>query len=227
MLHTDMTRTGWFASSHEMLDRLHENVVWGMRGNFLSIPTDCPQRDERLGLDRRHPGLLADRELPVRLRRVPHVVAARPRPRAGAQATATSRSSCRPRCPRSAAPGPTPRGGMPRPSCRPCSTSASATAACSRRSTRACATGSTSCCRRPATAACGRGGCSSATGSTPPRRPTSPGRPRSTATSSRPPTSPARCGWWRSGRAARTRRGCRHLRALWPSAVVRPSSRST
>jgi len=32
-----------------MLDRLHENVVWGMRGNFLSIPTDCPQRDERLG----------------------------------------------------------------------------------------------------------------------------------------------------------------------------------
>ncbi len=49
VLHTDMTRTGWFDSSHEMLDRLHENVVWGMRGNFLSIPTDCPQRDERLG----------------------------------------------------------------------------------------------------------------------------------------------------------------------------------
>ncbi len=49
VLHTDMTRTGWFESSHPMLDRLHENVVWGMRGNFLSIPTDCPQRDERLG----------------------------------------------------------------------------------------------------------------------------------------------------------------------------------
>ncbi|QIG39309.1 family 78 glycoside hydrolase catalytic domain [Microbacterium sp. 4R-513] len=49
VLHTDMTRTGWFESSHDMLDRLHENVVWGMRGNFLSIPTDCPQRDERLG----------------------------------------------------------------------------------------------------------------------------------------------------------------------------------
>jgi alpha-L-rhamnosidase len=44
-----MTRTGWFSSSDDMLDRLHENVVWGMRGNFLSIPTDCPQRDERLG----------------------------------------------------------------------------------------------------------------------------------------------------------------------------------
>jgi alpha-L-rhamnosidase len=49
VLHTDMTRTGWFDSSNPMINRLHENVVWGMRGNFLSIPTDCPQRDERLG----------------------------------------------------------------------------------------------------------------------------------------------------------------------------------
>src|SRR5699024_6450522 len=46
---SDLRRTGWFESSEPMLDRLHENVVWGMRGNFLSIPTDCPQRDERLG----------------------------------------------------------------------------------------------------------------------------------------------------------------------------------
>ncbi len=49
VLHTDMTRTGWFEASAPLIDRLHENVVWGMRGNFLSIPTDCPQRDERLG----------------------------------------------------------------------------------------------------------------------------------------------------------------------------------
>nr|WP_201468813.1 alpha-L-rhamnosidase [Microbacterium hydrocarbonoxydans] len=49
VLHTDMRRTGWFESSHPLLDRLHDNVLWGMRGNFLSIPTDCPQRDERLG----------------------------------------------------------------------------------------------------------------------------------------------------------------------------------
>ena len=49
VLHTDMTRTGWFESSHALLNRLHENIVWGMRGNFLDIPTDCPQRDERLG----------------------------------------------------------------------------------------------------------------------------------------------------------------------------------
>ncbi|MGC4941385.1 family 78 glycoside hydrolase catalytic domain [Kribbella sp. DT2] len=46
---SDLTRTGWFESSSELLDQFHENVVWGMRGNFLDVPTDCPQRDERLG----------------------------------------------------------------------------------------------------------------------------------------------------------------------------------
>jgi len=49
VVHTDMRRTGWFESSSELVNRLHENVVWGMRGNFLHVPTDCPQRDERLG----------------------------------------------------------------------------------------------------------------------------------------------------------------------------------
>ena len=49
VIHSDMERTGWFASSHDLVDRLHENVVWGLRGNFLYVPTDCPQRDERLG----------------------------------------------------------------------------------------------------------------------------------------------------------------------------------
>jgi len=49
VLHSDMTRTGWFQTSHPLLQKLHENVVWSLRGNFLSIPTDCPQRDERLG----------------------------------------------------------------------------------------------------------------------------------------------------------------------------------
>lgn len=47
--HTDMERTGWFESSNPLINRLHENVVWSMRGNFVDIPTDCPQRDERLG----------------------------------------------------------------------------------------------------------------------------------------------------------------------------------
>jgi len=46
---SDLQRTGWFECSDPLLNRLHENVVWSMRGNFLSIPTDCPQRDERLG----------------------------------------------------------------------------------------------------------------------------------------------------------------------------------
>lgn len=49
VLHTDMRKTGTFDCSDRQLRRLHENVVWGMRGNFLDVPTDCPQRDERLG----------------------------------------------------------------------------------------------------------------------------------------------------------------------------------
>jgi alpha-L-rhamnosidase len=49
VLHSDMERTGWFESSDPLLNRLHENVLWSMRGNFLDVPTDCPQRDERLG----------------------------------------------------------------------------------------------------------------------------------------------------------------------------------
>ena len=49
VVHSDMARAGWFESSHAMLNRAHANVVWSMRSNFVSIPTDCPQRDERLG----------------------------------------------------------------------------------------------------------------------------------------------------------------------------------
>ena len=49
VLHTDMPRLGSFECSDPAVNRLHENVVWSMRGNFLDVPTDCPQRDERLG----------------------------------------------------------------------------------------------------------------------------------------------------------------------------------
>ncbi|KAL1858856.1 hypothetical protein Daus18300_009854 [Diaporthe australafricana] len=49
VIHSDMTRTGHFECSNSLVNQLHSNVVWSMRGNFLSIPTDCPQRDERLG----------------------------------------------------------------------------------------------------------------------------------------------------------------------------------
>ncbi|KAH6647753.1 alfa-L-rhamnosidase [Truncatella angustata] len=49
VMHSDMKQTGWFRCSHKQVSQLHENVMWSMRGNFVSIPTDCPQRDERLG----------------------------------------------------------------------------------------------------------------------------------------------------------------------------------
>ena len=48
-VHSDIARTGEFACSDGRVNQLHSNVVWGQRGNFLSVPTDCPQRDERLG----------------------------------------------------------------------------------------------------------------------------------------------------------------------------------
>ena len=47
--HTDMKRTGHVRTNNARFNRLMENVVWGQKGNFVDIPTDCPQRDERLG----------------------------------------------------------------------------------------------------------------------------------------------------------------------------------
>ena len=47
--HTDMKRTGYMQTDNARFQRLYENVIWGQRGNFVDIPTDCPQRDERLG----------------------------------------------------------------------------------------------------------------------------------------------------------------------------------
>jgi alpha-L-rhamnosidase len=49
VVHSDLRRTGHFECSHELLSQLHRNVVWGLRGNVVDLPTDCPQRDERLG----------------------------------------------------------------------------------------------------------------------------------------------------------------------------------
>lgn len=49
VIHTDFKRTGRFECSNMAINQLHQNACWSMRGNFLSIPTDCPQRDERLG----------------------------------------------------------------------------------------------------------------------------------------------------------------------------------
>ncbi|MBC2602936.1 alpha-L-rhamnosidase [Puniceicoccus vermicola] len=49
VLHSDTPRTGVFACSNPLLNQLHQNIVWGQKSNFLEVPTDCPQRDERLG----------------------------------------------------------------------------------------------------------------------------------------------------------------------------------
>ena len=48
-VHSDLRRTGWLKSGDPLLNRFFSNVVWGQLGNFLDVPTDCPQRDERLG----------------------------------------------------------------------------------------------------------------------------------------------------------------------------------
>jgi alpha-L-rhamnosidase len=48
-LYSDMPPTGTFTSSDSRINQLQHNIQWGQRGNFLDVPTDCPQRDERLG----------------------------------------------------------------------------------------------------------------------------------------------------------------------------------
>ena len=49
IVHSDMPRIGNFECSNTMLNKLHSNTLWSQRANFISVPTDCPQRDERLG----------------------------------------------------------------------------------------------------------------------------------------------------------------------------------
>ena len=48
-LYSDMVPTGTFSCSDDLVNKLQHNIQWGQRGNFLDVPTDCPQRDERLG----------------------------------------------------------------------------------------------------------------------------------------------------------------------------------
>ncbi len=49
VIHSDMEPTGEFECSDPLINQLQHNIVWGQKGNFLDVPTDCPQRDERLG----------------------------------------------------------------------------------------------------------------------------------------------------------------------------------
>lgn len=48
-VHSDMKRTGYLSCSNPLLNQLFSNIIWGQKGNFVDVPTDCPQRDERLG----------------------------------------------------------------------------------------------------------------------------------------------------------------------------------
>jgi len=49
VVHSDMQPTGNFACSDSLINQLQKNIIWGQKGNFLDVPTDCPQRDERMG----------------------------------------------------------------------------------------------------------------------------------------------------------------------------------
>ena len=49
VVHSDIRRTGYFECSDETVNKLFRNIIWGQKSNFLDVPTDCPQRDERLG----------------------------------------------------------------------------------------------------------------------------------------------------------------------------------
>lgn len=49
VIYSDMPKTGEFYCSNELINQLQQNIQWGQKGNFLDVPTDCPQRDERLG----------------------------------------------------------------------------------------------------------------------------------------------------------------------------------
>ena len=49
VVHSDMPQTGAFACSDSLVNQLYSNIVWGQKGNYLEVPSDCPQRDERMG----------------------------------------------------------------------------------------------------------------------------------------------------------------------------------
>ena len=49
VVHSDLEPAGTFSCNDSLINRLQHNIVWGQKGNFLDVPTDCPQRDERLG----------------------------------------------------------------------------------------------------------------------------------------------------------------------------------
>jgi len=49
VVYSDIKRTGDFVSGNQKINQLYHNIIWGQKGNFVDVPTDCPQRDERMG----------------------------------------------------------------------------------------------------------------------------------------------------------------------------------
>ena len=76
VVHSDLRRTGWFECSDDRVNRLHEAVVWSLRGNMCAIPTDCPQR-ERAGWTGDWQVFAPTAALSLRRPRLHQVVAAR------------------------------------------------------------------------------------------------------------------------------------------------------
>ena len=192
VVHSDLMPTGTFETSNELVNRLQQNIVWGQRGNFVDVPTDCPQRDERLGwtgdaqvfartaafnmdvsgfFAKWLGDVAADQKPDGAVPWVIPDVLGRGHPGNDAQCRLVGRRRHRAvdRC-----------------------TRRTATRACSRASTRACARGSSTCARRRATGCSGRRASTSATGSRSRRfAPTTRAR-RPTRTSSRRRTSRTR-----------------------------------
>ena len=78
VLHTAMPRAGDIATSSIMLNRLHQNILWGQRGNYLEVPTDCPQRRRAARVDGRRAGVHADGRVQLRCGVVLHEMDDRP-----------------------------------------------------------------------------------------------------------------------------------------------------
>lgn len=96
-LYSDLEQTGEITTANEKVNRLYLNSVWSQRDNFLDVPTDCPQRDERMGLGPGDaPGVLPHGELQHGLRRVLYEVY--PRPFGGTEAPRRQGAGMSPRC---------------------------------------------------------------------------------------------------------------------------------
>ena len=235
VVHSDLRRTGRFACSDDLLNQLHRNVVWGLRGNFLDVPTDCPQRDERLGWTGDIAVFAPTAAFLYDVAGFLARLAGRPRPRAAGRRTGWCRSSCptssststpdrssrRPRPPRS---GATPRCGCRGRSGRRTATGAVLDGPVPTRWPRTCA-GSSRCSRRRA---CGTRASSSATGSTRTAPPDEPFEAKAdngvvaTACLYRTARIVAR-----GGRAARAATTTRPTSTRWPSGPARPSTSTT